>query len=357
VFRNRSALASVLLHSRRDGTLIATMAWISVMANYGFARARLQHFAKSPPGRDIVAATEAIVFAAEDGSAEYLGFLNDLLDAFEWDPIKPSTLAKNPAYAPDMVVAGACIALMAGDKRAKRYLQELEQLEASRKPELKVVGKLARAVGSGAWTSSSDWDTFPTDFDELYDCLLKASWKSALNVAHTPHSFAFAKSIHYLIPMCLVGKLDATRAQALESVRMHLRPGPSRRGELLYRRVDEPPPRSKVLAGTASVGIAAIDLGEKLHIYHDGFSFHESRWKFDPDSPLASGLLELEDSQWRVVEKAVERSIWKKIEAARDRAVHVLAIDPALVTISDEARNRAGARFGINLEVVPFLQT
>jgi hypothetical protein len=82
-----------------------------------------------------------------------------------------------------------------------------------------------------------------------------------------------------------------------------------------------------------------------------------SRWKFDPDSPLASGLLELEDSQWRVVEKAVERSIWKKIEASRDRAIHVLAIDPALVTISDEARKRAGARFGINLEVVPFLQT
>jgi hypothetical protein len=138
------------------------MAWVSVMSRYWWALARLEHFRKTRPGRYIVHVTRAIVYAAEDGDPKLARFLDEVLDAFEWDPIKPKSVTRNEGYQPYMIVAGACIALMAGDKRAKPYLRELATVfGATRKLELKAVAKLARAVDTGRWEGDATWNELP----------------------------------------------------------------------------------------------------------------------------------------------------------------------------------------------------
>ena len=334
------------------------MAWISAMWNYARARARVKQFKHTPPGSDIVLVTEALVFAAEDGDSDHVSFMNDVIDAFEWNPIKPKALARNEDYGPDMAIASACVALMRGDKKAESYLQELvETFGSARRAELKAVGAMAQAVLCGEWPGKSDWNEYPVNHEELHEGLLGSSFEAALEVAHTPHGSLFGETIFYLLPLCLSGQLGATRDAMVTSLRARLGPGPSRRGELLYRRSVDLPRRADVLERHVPVGIVAIDIGDRLHVYHDGFSWHEARWKFDPDGDLAKAILELGDTDWRDIENAVAPRVWKKIDATREEALHILAVNPVFVRVSDEARERAEQRFQVTIEVVPFLET
>jgi hypothetical protein len=334
------------------------MAWISEMWNHAHARERVGTLAQEPPGSDIVRVLQALVFSAEDGDRKHVAFMKQVVDTFDWSPIAPKTLARNEDYSPGMELAGACVALLKGEKKAKSYLAELATtFGAARRVELKAVGRLADSVASGEWPGTSKWEQYPINDDELHEGMLESKIEDVLDVAHSPHGPLFGETINYLLPICLRGQVDAAPGKMLESIRVQLGPRASKRGELLYRRATAIPLRPDVLDRHVQVGIIAIDLGEQLHVYHDGFSWHQAKWKFDPESELARAMLELGDEQWADVRDNIPAASWKTIESKRESAQHILAVDPRMVRISEEARKRAESRFDIALEVVSFLET
>lgn len=336
----------------------AAMAWISVMRNYARARERVQTLEQQPPGSKISRVMEALVFAAEDGDPKHVAFMKRVVDAFDWSPIKVKTLARDDEYSPSMELAGACVALLKGDPKAKAYLAELATtFRSARRAKLKANGKLAAAIVSDEWPGSSAWRQYPLNRDELHEGILKSAIDDVLEVVHCPHARMFGETIDCVLPICLRGQVDASPNEMLESIRARLGPRASNRGDLLYRRATPIPLQPDVVERNQNVGIIAIDLGKQLHVYRDGFSWHQAPWKFDPDNEHARAILELGDEQWADVQSNVSASTWKTIESKRDTAQHILAVDPRMVRISDEARKRAEVRFEIALEVVPFLET
>jgi hypothetical protein len=334
------------------------VAWISVSRNYAHARARVQTLEQEAPGSGITRLVEALVFAAEDGDREHLAFMKQVVDEFDWSPIKPKTLARNEDYSPGMELAGACVALLKGEAEAASYLDELvTAFRTARRAELKVVARLAAAVTTGEWPGTANWREYPLNRTELYDGILDSQLDDVVAVCHSPYAPLFGETINYLLPLALVGHADGAPGKMLEAISAALGPSASKRGELLYRRSTPLPLRPDVVERHRHVGIIAIDLGKQLHVYHDGFSWHQAKWQFDPDSELARAILELGDDQWADVRDHVAAATWKTIENRRDKAQHILAINPRLVRISEESRKRAEVRFGCSLEVVSFLDT
>lgn len=333
------------------------MAWITTVAKYWKAKEGLRRLRESPPERNVLYRTELLIWACEDGADEWMVFASQCLDMNIWDPVSPTTIARNPNYDPPMALAGACIDLLAGDTRALPYLTRFAHaLSKSRKSEVQTTGRMAQALCSLQWPGTKPWTEYPDSERRYLSGLMKSRLADAINVSHCPHAL-YGLTRSFVLGLVIVHAGSHSREAFFKAGRDVL--GPHRKGRtLVYRRASRPPLRQDVFAGRAAHGCDAIEVcGPDTRLYYDMFTNYVTSplpvpLDLEEEPELLDAILGDPRETLDAARPHVPAALWKRMTSS---IVHVVAIDPAITIVTDDIRRAAEQRLGAPIEIVPFL--